>query len=101
MFVFAHTLVHYNMSCAAVWYHTMTLFTMAVIVTVAAMAEIGQEALYLYDVVRSDLETHQFQLTLFGPHISARARYRSSGVLLLVRASGGGEYWGEYGKDIS
>lgn len=46
--------------------------------------------------VRSDLETHQFQLTLFGPHISARARYRSSGILLLVRASGGGEYWGEY-----
>ncbi|XP_045542492.1 uncharacterized protein LOC106707782 [Papilio machaon] len=46
--------------------------------------------------VRSDLETHQFQLTLYGPHISARARYRSSGVLLLVRASGGGDYWGEY-----
>lgn len=46
--------------------------------------------------VKSDLETHQFQLTLFGPHISARARYRSSGVLLLVRASGGGDYWGEY-----
>ncbi|XP_026323849.1 protein takeout [Hyposmocoma kahamanoa] len=46
--------------------------------------------------VRSDPETHQFQLTLFGPHISARARYRSSGVLLLVRASGGGDYWGEY-----
>ncbi|CAK1600166.1 unnamed protein product [Parnassius mnemosyne] len=46
--------------------------------------------------VRSDLDTYQFQLTLFGPHISARARYRSSGVLLLVRASGGGEYWGEY-----
>ncbi|XP_059049527.1 protein takeout [Achroia grisella] len=46
--------------------------------------------------VRSDLETHQFQMTLFGPHISARARYRSSGVLLLVRASGGGDYWGEY-----
>ncbi|XP_072935641.1 protein takeout [Epargyreus clarus] len=46
--------------------------------------------------VRSDLETHQFQLTLFGPHISARARYRSSGVLLVVRASGGGDYWGEY-----
>ncbi|KAI8430221.1 hypothetical protein MSG28_000565 [Choristoneura fumiferana] len=46
--------------------------------------------------VRSDLESHQFQLTLFGPHISARARYRSSGVLLLVRASGGGDYWGEY-----
>ncbi|XP_045505827.1 protein takeout [Colias croceus] len=46
--------------------------------------------------VRSDLETHQFQLTMFGPHISAKARYRSSGVLLLVRASGGGDYWGEY-----
>ncbi|RVE46851.1 hypothetical protein evm_008496 [Chilo suppressalis] len=46
--------------------------------------------------VRSDLESHQFQLTMFGPHISARARYRSSGVLLLVRASGGGDYWGEY-----
>ncbi|XP_068629037.1 protein takeout [Battus philenor] len=46
--------------------------------------------------VRSDLDTHQFQLTLFGPHISTRARYRSSGVLLLVRASGGGDYWGEY-----
>lgn len=46
--------------------------------------------------VRSDLETHQFQLTMFGPHISARAKYRSSGILLLVRASGGGDYWGEY-----
>lgn len=46
--------------------------------------------------VRSDLDTHQFQLTLFGPHITTRARYRSSGVLLLVRASGGGDYWGEY-----
>lgn len=49
---------------------------------------------------RSDLETHQFQLTMFGPHISARARYRSSGVLLLVRASGGGDYWGEYGESM-
>ncbi|XP_050665597.1 protein takeout [Leptidea sinapis] len=46
--------------------------------------------------VRSDLDTHQFQLTMYGPHISAKARYRSSGVLLLVRASGGGDYWGEY-----
>ncbi|KAG6448018.1 protein takeout [Manduca sexta] len=46
--------------------------------------------------VRSDLETHQFQLTLYSPHISTRARYQSSGVLLLVRASGGGDYWGEY-----
>ncbi|GBP66848.1 Circadian clock-controlled protein [Eumeta japonica] len=46
--------------------------------------------------VRSDLDSHQFQLTMWGPHISTRARYRSSGVLLLVRASGGGDYWGEY-----
>nr|XP_032517110.1 uncharacterized protein LOC116769967 isoform X2 [Danaus plexippus plexippus] len=46
--------------------------------------------------VRSDLETHQFQITLSIPHISATARYRSSGMLLLVRASGGGDYWGEY-----
>ncbi|XP_041973831.1 protein takeout [Aricia agestis] len=46
--------------------------------------------------VRSDLETHQFQLTMYGPHISTTARYRSSGILLLVRASGGGDYWGEY-----
>lgn len=46
--------------------------------------------------VRSDLDTYQFQLTLSIPHISATARYRSSGVLLLVRASGGGDYWGEY-----
>ncbi|CAH2262287.1 protein takeout [Pararge aegeria] len=46
--------------------------------------------------VRSDLDTHQFQLTLSIPHISATARYRSSGILLLVRASGGGDYWGEY-----
>ncbi|XP_045761245.1 protein takeout [Maniola jurtina] len=46
--------------------------------------------------VRSDLDTYQFQVTLFIPHISATARYRSSGILLLVRASGGGDYWGEY-----
>ncbi|XP_050353611.1 protein takeout [Nymphalis io] len=46
--------------------------------------------------VRSDLDTYQFQLTLSIPHISTTARYRSSGILLLVRASGGGDYWGEY-----
>ncbi|CAH0722881.1 unnamed protein product, partial [Brenthis ino] len=46
--------------------------------------------------VRSDLDTYQFQLTLSIPHISVTARYRSSGLLLLVRASGGGDYWGEY-----
>ncbi|KAB0798321.1 hypothetical protein PPYR_09318 [Photinus pyralis] len=46
--------------------------------------------------VRSDLDSHQFQFTLFIPHISARAKYVSSGVLILVQASGGGDYWGEY-----
>ncbi|XP_067013762.2 protein takeout [Anabrus simplex] len=46
--------------------------------------------------VRSDLDTHQFQLSFFVPKISVRAKYRSSGVLIMVRASGGGDYWGEY-----
>ncbi|KAF2899002.1 hypothetical protein ILUMI_07169 [Ignelater luminosus] len=46
--------------------------------------------------VRSDLDTHQFQFTLYIPHISARAKYVSTGILLLVQASGGGDYWGEY-----
>lgn len=32
------------------------------------------------------------------PHIQVKAKYRSSGVLILVRASGAGDYWGEYGK---
>lgn len=32
------------------------------------------------------------------PHIRVRAQYRSSGVLILVRASGAGDYWGEYGN---
>lgn len=32
------------------------------------------------------------------PHIRVRAQYRSSGVLILVKASGAGDYWGEYGK---
>lgn len=31
------------------------------------------------------------------PHIRVRAQYRSSGVLILVKASGAGDYWGEYG----
>lgn len=47
---------------------------------------------------RSDLDTLQFQLSIYIPHIAVRAQYRSSGVLILVRASGGGDYWGEYGK---
>lgn len=33
------------------------------------------------------------------PHIRVRAQYRSSGVLILVRASGAGDYWGEYGNN--
>jgi hypothetical protein len=32
------------------------------------------------------------------PKIWARAKYRSLGTLLMVKASGGGDYWGEYGK---
>ncbi|KAL3282187.1 hypothetical protein HHI36_005381 [Cryptolaemus montrouzieri] len=46
--------------------------------------------------VRSDIDTHQFQYTMYIPKISARAQYESSGVLILVQASGGGNYWGEY-----
>lgn len=32
------------------------------------------------------------------PKIKVRADYESSGVLILVQASGSGQYWGEYGK---
>ncbi|KAL4089578.1 hypothetical protein QTP88_024591 [Uroleucon formosanum] len=46
--------------------------------------------------VRSDLNSLQFQLTFSIPKISALAHYRSSGVLIMVQATGGGEYWGEY-----
>ncbi|KAG4080290.1 hypothetical protein HA402_010782 [Bradysia odoriphaga] len=46
--------------------------------------------------VKSDIETHQYQLTFEIPKISVKAQYRSSGVLILVRASGAGDYWGEY-----
>lgn len=35
------------------------------------------------------------------PRINVKAQYRSSGVLILVRASGAGDYWGEYRKYIS
>lgn len=34
------------------------------------------------------------------PKIKVRATYESSGVLILVQASGVGEYWGEYGEYI-
>ncbi|XP_055850306.1 protein takeout [Episyrphus balteatus] len=46
--------------------------------------------------VRSDIETMQFQLTCEIPRIKVKAQYRSTGVLILVKASGAGEYWGEY-----
>uniref|UniRef100_A0A8D8LL64 Circadian clock-controlled protein n=1 Tax=Cacopsylla melanoneura TaxID=428564 RepID=A0A8D8LL64_9HEMI len=45
---------------------------------------------------RSDLSSNQFQFTFHVPKISIRAHYRSSGVLIMVPATGGGEYWGEY-----
>ncbi|XP_058803115.1 protein takeout [Phymastichus coffea] len=38
----------------------------------------------------------QLQLTLGIPKIRAAAQYRSSGTLILVQASGAGDYWGEY-----
>lgn len=41
----------------------------------------------------------QLQLALSIPKIRAAAKYRSSGTLLLVKASGAGDYWGEYGKE--
>lgn len=50
---------------------------------------------------RSDIDTLQFQMTFEIPHIRVRAQYRSSGVLILVKASGAGDYWGEYGNDKS
>lgn len=40
----------------------------------------------------------QLQLALSIPRIRAVAKYRSSGTLILVQASGAGDYWGEYGK---
>ncbi|XP_011690782.1 PREDICTED: protein takeout isoform X2 [Wasmannia auropunctata] len=38
----------------------------------------------------------QLQLAFSIPRIRAAARYRSSGTLILVQASGAGDYWGEY-----
>ncbi|XP_055908333.1 protein takeout [Eupeodes corollae] len=46
--------------------------------------------------VRSDIETMQFQLTCEIPRIRVKAQYRSTGVLILVKATGAGQYWGEY-----
>lgn len=49
-------------------------------------------------ILRSDIDTLQFQLTFEIPRIQVKAQYRSSGVLILVKASGAGDYWGEYGE---
>ncbi|XP_012219385.1 protein takeout [Linepithema humile] len=38
----------------------------------------------------------QLQLAFSIPKIRAGARYRSTGTLILVQASGAGDYWGEY-----
>ncbi|KAK0182277.1 hypothetical protein PV327_000431 [Microctonus hyperodae] len=38
----------------------------------------------------------QLQLALYIPKIRAAAKYRSNGTLILVQASGAGDYWGEY-----
>ncbi|CAA9998700.1 unnamed protein product [Nesidiocoris tenuis] len=46
--------------------------------------------------IRSDIDSLQFQLSFFIPRIQVRAKYRSSGVLIMVQASGGGDYWGKY-----
>nr|XP_022909124.1 protein takeout [Onthophagus taurus] len=46
--------------------------------------------------VRSDIPSNQFQFTFYIPKISAKAQYESSGILILVPATGGGDYWGEY-----
>lgn len=49
-------------------------------------------------IFRSDIDTLQFQMTFEIPNIRVKAQYRSSGVLILVKASGAGDYWGQYGK---
>lgn len=43
----------------------------------------------------------QLQLALSIPKIRATAKYRSSGTLILVQASGAGDYWGEYGSYLN
>ena len=42
-------------------------------------------------------EEVQLQFALGIPKIRAVAKYRSSGTLILIQASGAGDYWGEYG----
>lgn len=48
--------------------------------------------------VRTNLDSYQFQLSFYIPKIIAKARYRSSGILIMIKATGGGDYWGEYGS---
>ncbi|XP_071455445.1 protein takeout [Hetaerina americana] len=44
----------------------------------------------------ADVDKLEMQMALKIPKIRAKANYRSSGVLLVVKASGGGDYWGIY-----
>ncbi|KAF7386006.1 hypothetical protein HZH66_011848 [Vespula vulgaris] len=46
--------------------------------------------------VRLSDDEVQLQLVLSIPRIRAAAKYRSSGTLILVQASGAGDYWGDY-----
>lgn len=52
--------------------------------------------IFVFFIFRSDVESLQFQMTIEIPRIKVKAQYRSSGILILVRASGAGDYWGEY-----
>ncbi|XP_046393514.1 uncharacterized protein LOC124161270 [Ischnura elegans] len=44
----------------------------------------------------ADFDKMEIQMAFKIPRIRAKANYRSSGVLLVVKASGGGDYWGVY-----
>jgi hypothetical protein len=56
------------------------------------------ETLHRSICYRTDLDSLQFQMSFYIPKVSARAHYKSSGVLIIVQSSGGGDYWGEYGE---
>lgn len=43
----------------------------------------------------------QLQIAISVPKIHATAKYTSSGTLILIQASGAGDYWGEYGKFLN
>lgn len=59
----------------------------------------GVQVIGLRSLVKDD--EVQLQLTIGIPKIHATAKYHSSGQLLLYKASGGGDYWGEYCTYIS